>query len=46
MRVSKTVLCVPSLYVSSPYSQLADVLAKLTAHPAIKQAKPLVFKVD
>lgn len=29
-----------------PYSQLADVLAKLTAHPAIKQASRLVFRVD
>jgi hypothetical protein len=32
--------------VSFLYGQLADVLAKLTAHPAIKQAKPLVFNVD
>ena len=31
--------------LSVPYSQLADVLAKLTAHQAIKQAWPLVFGV-
>ena len=32
------------LYVDEPVKQ--DVLDKLTAHPAIRQAKPLVFNVD
>ncbi|MBN8949402.1 MULTISPECIES: phosphoglycerate dehydrogenase [unclassified Rhizobium] len=32
------------LYVDGPISD--DVLAKLTAHQAIRQAKPLVFNVD
>jgi len=32
------------LYVDGPISD--DVLAKLTAHHAIRQAKPLVFNVD
>jgi D-3-phosphoglycerate dehydrogenase len=32
------------LYVDGPVSD--DVLGKLTANPAIRQAKPLVFAVD
>jgi D-3-phosphoglycerate dehydrogenase len=32
------------LYVDGPVSQ--EVLAKLTANPAIRQARPLVFNVD
>jgi len=32
------------LYVDEPVKQ--DVLDKLTAHHAIKQAKPLIFNVD
>ena len=32
------------LYVDGPVSQ--DVLDKLTANPAIRQARPLAFNVD